>query len=111
MPDAAAAAAQHHQYGMAYVVVSNGITGCRQPQKHIDRLSVRQVSEGLDTLKAIGGAFTDARHKPLQNIRIWHTVALEDPFPDPPGLEALVPEASPERAASQVPTLSVLCLI
>ena len=61
-----------------------------------------QISEGLDTLRAIGGALTDARHKPLQNIRIWHTVALEDPYPDPPGLEQYVPEDSPERAFSQV---------
>ena len=61
-----------------------------------------QISEGLDTLRAIGGALTDARLKPLQNIRIWHTVALEDPYPDPPGLEQHVPEDSPERAFSQV---------
>ena len=36
-----------------------------------------QVSEGLDVLNTIGTAFIDARHRPLQTIRIKHTTALE----------------------------------
>ena len=36
-----------------------------------------QVSEGLDVLSTIRTAFTDARHRPLQTIRIKHTTALE----------------------------------
>ena len=36
-----------------------------------------QVSEGLDVLTTIGAAFTDARHRPLQTIRIKHTTVLE----------------------------------
>ena len=61
-----------------------------------------QVSEGLDVLTTIGTAFTDVRHRPLQTIRIKHTTALEDPFPDPAGLDAHLPEASPEPVVSEV---------
>ena len=58
-----------------------------------------RVVEGLDTtLAAINGAYTDTEGRPYEDIRIRHTYVLVDPFPDPPGLAALVPPASPERA-------------
>ena len=38
----------------------------------------------------------DSEGRPIQNIRIRHTYVLDDPFPDPPGLDALIPEVSPE---------------
>ena len=47
-------------------------------------------------LSAIGTAFVDGAGRPLQNIRIRHTHVLDDPFPDPPGLDSHIPEASPE---------------
>jgi peptidyl-prolyl cis-trans isomerase-like 4 len=34
--------------------------------------------------------------RPYQNIRIKHTIVLEDPFDDPPGLAKHLPDASPE---------------
>ena len=61
-----------------------------------------QVSEGLDVVTAIGSAFVDTKGRPLQNIRIRHTHVLDDPFPDPPALEPLIPEASPEPEFEQV---------
>ena len=47
-------------------------------------------------LQAIDGAPCDDDGRPLQNIRIRHTIVLDDPTPDPRGLEEHVPEASPE---------------
>lgn len=47
-------------------------------------------------LGKLNGAVVDDRERPLQNIRIRRTVVLDDPFPDPDGLEAIMPEQSPE---------------
>nr|CAG4645642.1 EOG090X0971 [Lynceus sp. MCZ IZ 141354] len=53
-----------------------------------------QVVEGLDTLLKINETICDDKHIPYQDIRITHTVVLDDPFDDPAGLE--VPPMSPE---------------
>ena len=63
-----------------------------------------QVSEGLDVLMAINEAFVDDMGVPIQNIRIRHTIVLEDPFPDPPALAEHVPEKSPEPVFAPVRT-------
>eukprot|EP00200_Dunaliella_tertiolecta_P012481 CAMPEP_0202388244 /NCGR_PEP_ID=MMETSP1127-20130417/76404_1 /ASSEMBLY_ACC=CAM_ASM_000462 /TAXON_ID=3047 /ORGANISM="Dunaliella tertiolecta, Strain CCMP1320" /LENGTH=420 /DNA_ID=CAMNT_0048989573 /DNA_START=128 /DNA_END=1387 /DNA_ORIENTATION=+ len=55
-----------------------------------------QVTEGLDVLEAINEAYVDEAGRPYQNIRIRHTIVLDDPFDTPPELEALIPPASPE---------------
>ena len=34
----------------------------------------------------INDSFCDKDGRPLQNIRIRHTIIIEDPFPDPKGL-------------------------
>ena len=66
------------------------------------QLPLLQVSEGLDVLAAINEAFVDDAGVPIQNIRVRHTIVLEDPFPDPPALAEHVPEKSPEPAVAQV---------
>lgn len=53
------------------------------------------VSEGFDVLDVLNNALVDADGRPLQNIRIRHTYVLDDPFPDPAGLEELIPPDSP----------------
>ena len=58
-------------------------------------LGTWQVTEGLDVLAAIDAAFVDAGGRPLQNVRIRHTIVLDDPFDDPPQLAEHVPDASP----------------
>jgi hypothetical protein len=55
-----------------------------------------QVSEGLDVVTRIADAYCDDTGRPWVNLRIHHTIVLDDPFPDPPGLDALIPEGSPE---------------
>lgn len=52
-----------------------------------------EVAEGMDVLMKIGGTHADKEGRPFQDIRIYHTVVLDDPFDDPAGL--LVPERSP----------------
>lgn len=53
-----------------------------------------KVEEGFDVLEKINKAYVDKDGRPYQNIRIKHTVILEDPFGDPSGL--IVPTKSPE---------------
>nr|CAG4641007.1 EOG090X0971 [Eulimnadia texana] len=53
-----------------------------------------EVVEGFETLMKINDAIVDEKHIPYQDIRITHTVVLDDPFDDPPGL--VIPDRSPE---------------
>ncbi|KIW70295.1 peptidyl-prolyl cis-trans isomerase-like 4 [Phialophora macrospora] len=63
------------------------------------------VVEGFDTLEKINDAFTNADGRPLKDIRIRHTIILEDPYPDPPGL--MVPDASPAPTKAQLATVMI----
>jgi len=67
-----------------------------EAQEHLDDKYVvfGEVAEGLDIVQAIAEAYADADGRPYQNMRIRHTIVLEDPFDDPAGL--VVPDASPE---------------
>ncbi|KAL0967353.1 hypothetical protein UPYG_G00251180 [Umbra pygmaea] len=59
-----------------------------------------EVSEGMDVLAKINETFVDKDFIPFQDIRINHTVILEDPFDDPTDLP--VPERSPEPTKEQM---------
>jgi len=66
--------------------------------KHADSLDGKhtifgEVAEGLDVLDKVNESLVDDDNRPLKNIRIKHTVILDDPFEDPKGLE--VPAMSP----------------
>jgi peptidyl-prolyl cis-trans isomerase-like 4 len=63
------------------------------------------VVEGFDTLEKINGAFTDNNGRPLKDIRLRHTVILDDPFPDPDGL--VEPSQSPIPTAAQLATVRI----
>jgi peptidyl-prolyl cis-trans isomerase-like 4 len=56
------------------------------------------VAEGVDTtLRKINSAYVDPKNnRPYQNIRIKHTLIIDDPFPDPTGLR------EPSRSPSPV---------
>ncbi|KAG1713231.1 hypothetical protein DVH05_000951 [Phytophthora capsici] len=56
-----------------------------------------EVAEGMDVLDQINALFVDKDYRPLQDVRIKHTYVLDDPFPDPKGLEELIPPSSPTR--------------
>jgi len=67
-------------------------------QDHLDgkHTVFGQVSEGFETLSKINDVYCDTEtHCPIQDIRIHHTIILDDPFDDPPGLD--YPPNSPER--------------
>ncbi|NXQ63158.1 PPIL4 protein, partial [Anthoscopus minutus] len=59
-----------------------------------------EVTEGMDVLKTINETFVDKDFIPYQDIRINHTVILDDPFDDPPGL--CVPDCSPKPTKEQL---------
>ncbi|CAK7565952.1 MAG: Peptidyl-prolyl cis-trans isomerase-like 4 [Sporothrix epigloea] len=61
-----------------------------------------KVVEGFDVLEAINSAIVDENGYPLVDIRILHTVILDDPYPDPPGL--VEPTASPPPSRAQLNT-------
>ena len=64
-----------------------------------------EVVEGFDTLEKINRAFIDRQGRPLQDIRVLHTVILDDPFEDPPGL--VEPPQSPVPSAEQRATIRI----
>ncbi|KAK1337954.1 hypothetical protein QTO34_001057 [Cnephaeus nilssonii] len=59
-----------------------------------------EVTEGMDIIKKINETFVDKDFVPYQDIRINHTVILDDPFDDPPDL--LIPDRSPEPTREQL---------
>jgi peptidyl-prolyl cis-trans isomerase-like 4 len=64
-----------------------------------------KVVEGIEVLDKINSAFVDERGWPLKDIRIRHTIVLDDPFPDPPGL--VEPPESPIPTPAQRATVRI----
>lgn len=52
------------------------------------------VAEGVDVLDKLNRIYVDNNNRPLVNIRIYHTIILDDPFPNPQGIRT--PSKSPE---------------
>ena len=46
--------------------------------------------------------YVDSEHRPYQDVRIYHTVVLDDPFPDPAALAEHVPPESPALTQQQI---------
>ncbi|KAJ1969284.1 Peptidyl-prolyl cis-trans isomerase-like 4 [Dispira parvispora] len=63
------------------------------------------VAEGLDVLERIDRVHCDETGRPFQDIRIRHTIILDDPFPDPEGLT--VPDRSPLPTQAQLATVRI----
>ncbi|KAI5302302.1 hypothetical protein KEM56_000821 [Ascosphaera pollenicola] len=63
------------------------------------------VVEGFDVLEKVNSAFLDDEGRPLKDIRIRHTVILDDPFDDPAGL--VDPAASPLPTKAQLATVRI----
>ncbi|CAO2658012.1 Nn.00g072720.m01.CDS01 [Neocucurbitaria sp. VM-36] len=63
------------------------------------------VVEGFDTLEKINTAYIDNKGQPLKDIRILHTVVLDDPYDDPPAL--VEPPESPVPSTAQLATVRV----
>ncbi|XP_076053256.1 peptidyl-prolyl cis-trans isomerase sig-7 [Oratosquilla oratoria] len=65
-----------------------------------EHLVFGKIVEGVGVLNKLNKALTDDNNRPFQDIRITHTVILDDPFPDPE--ELTFPAESP------VPTKEML---
>jgi peptidyl-prolyl cis-trans isomerase-like 4 len=59
-----------------------------------------EVVEGLDVLEIMNEAICDNDDRPYQDIRITHTVILDDPFPDDNKLR--IPSRSPSPSAERL---------
>jgi peptidyl-prolyl cis-trans isomerase-like 4 len=64
-----------------------------------------KVVEGFDAIETINNAITDKDGYPLVDIRIKHTIVLDDPFPDPNGLRE--PSQSPQPSKAQLATVRI----
>ena len=65
-----------------------------------------KVVEGFDTLEKINTAFLDQDGRPLQDIRIRHTIVLDEAdIPDPSGFTK--PDASPMPTPAQLATVRI----
>lgn len=64
-----------------------------------------KVVEGFEVLDKINEAYVDGSGRPLQDIRLRHTIILDDPFPDPEGLEE--PPQSPLPTKAQLATVRI----
>lgn len=64
-----------------------------------------KVVEGFDVLEKINDAIVDDRGHPLVDMRIKHTVVLDDPYPDPAGLRE--PSSSPAPTKAQLATVRI----
>ncbi|KAI8344056.1 cyclophilin-like domain-containing protein [Chlamydoabsidia padenii] len=64
-----------------------------------------QVAEGWDVLDKLNEAYCDSQGRPYRDIRIRHTVILDDPFDDPEGLQ--VPDASPPPTKEQLESIRI----
>ncbi|KAF1808903.1 cyclophilin-like protein [Eremomyces bilateralis CBS 781.70] len=65
------------------------------------------VVEGFDVLEKINSAFIDDAGRPLKDIRIRHTIILDDPINDPPGLVDFLPQKSPLPTPAQMATVRI----
>ncbi|KAF5660046.1 peptidyl-prolyl cis-trans isomerase-like 4 [Fusarium heterosporum] len=64
-----------------------------------------KVVEGFEILDKINEAIVDEKGYPLIDIRIKHTVILDDPYADPIGLRE--PSSSPPPTAEQLKTVRI----
>ncbi|XP_069937133.1 peptidyl-prolyl cis-trans isomerase sig-7 [Cherax quadricarinatus] len=59
-----------------------------------EHLVFGKVVEGLEVICKLNQTLTDDKNRPYQDIRISHTVILDDPYPDPKEVE--FPDESPK---------------
>ncbi|XP_055905515.1 peptidyl-prolyl cis-trans isomerase sig-7 [Eupeodes corollae] len=61
---------------------------------------IGEVVEGREILRKMNEAIVDEKFRPYQDIRVTHTVILDDPFSDPRGFQ--VPNRSPSPSAERM---------
>lgn len=61
---------------------------------------IGEVTEGHEIVRKLNEAICDSNHRPYKDIRITHTVVLEDPFENPRGF--IVPSRSPSPSKERL---------
>ncbi|KFB46423.1 AGAP008136-PA-like protein [Anopheles sinensis] len=61
---------------------------------------IGEVTEGHEVLRKLNEVICDERHRPYKDVRITHTVVLDDPFEDPRGFRE--PSRSPSPSAERL---------
>ncbi|XP_053663004.1 peptidyl-prolyl cis-trans isomerase sig-7 [Anopheles marshallii] len=61
---------------------------------------IGEVTEGHEVLRKLNEVICDERHRPYKDVRITHTVVLDDPFDDPRGFRE--PSRSPSPSAERL---------
>uniref|UniRef100_A0A182LRZ7 Peptidyl-prolyl cis-trans isomerase n=1 Tax=Anopheles culicifacies TaxID=139723 RepID=A0A182LRZ7_9DIPT len=61
---------------------------------------IGEVTEGHEVLRKLNEVICDERHRPYKDVRITHTVVLDDPFEDPRGFRE--PSRSPSPTAERL---------
>ena len=56
--------------------------------------------DGFDVVDSINEAYCDPQGRPFKDIRIFHTVVVDDPFDDPEGIS--FPGSSPPITAEAI---------
>ncbi|CAO3624799.1 unnamed protein product [Cunninghamella blakesleeana] len=64
-----------------------------------------EIAEGFETLDKINASYCDESGRPYRDIRIRHTVVLDDPYDDPEGL--IVPDESPVPTKEQLESMRI----
>ncbi|EEB05456.1 RRM-containing cyclophilin regulating transcription Rct1 [Schizosaccharomyces japonicus yFS275] len=63
------------------------------------------IAEGFETLDKINSTLCDEEGQPFMDVRIKHTIVLDDPFEDPP--ELVIPSRSPSPTPEQLATVRI----
>ncbi|ORX61598.1 cyclophilin-like protein [Hesseltinella vesiculosa] len=64
-----------------------------------------RVEEGMEVIDKLNESYCDAQGRPFRDIRIRHTVILDDPYDDPAGLQ--VPDQSPLPTKDQLESMRI----
>ncbi|KRX91981.1 Peptidyl-prolyl cis-trans isomerase-like 4 [Trichinella pseudospiralis] len=67
-----------------------------------------EITEGFDILEKLNDAICDKDNHPFQDIRIMHTIILDDPFPDPDGVDFPSRSPSPDERLLEVNNVALL---
>ncbi|KAJ4461424.1 putative Peptidyl-prolyl cis-trans isomerase CYP59 [Paratrimastix pyriformis] len=90
-----------HQNGSQFIITA----APRIPSLDEQLTVFGRVTEGMDIVRQISSVWADEKGRPYQNVRIYHTIILADPFADPPGL--VVPATSPVPEMARIERLLV----
>ncbi|KAF9112941.1 Peptidyl-prolyl cis-trans isomerase cyp6 [Mortierella sp. AM989] len=93
---------KHKGKGTVSMAIAGTSTGSTQDMNGV---LGSNTTEGMDVQEKINSAFTDSNFRSFKDIRIKHTIVLDDPFPDPDGL--VVPDVSPLPTQAMLDTVRI----